>query len=283
MSLIRPIITSIIIIYVRIRIVNTIFSQQKLKITLTLKIFGLAIIIVGSLLIYTYLLWYIGQQQLALTHKINPQNILVFIAYCTVFAILITMIFQNRYKKIAQILLIGSLFFVAVAYGGWLTGINILILYYIISAYAEEYMKYSAGNNMWLANQEDNPSNLIFFCILIALWFSIIENIAYIGQSLLQQQTINITNLIVGRGLISTLIHVVSTGLIAFITIKLKTTTNRNIPIVLWIIWGLAIHSIYNIGLYYQTNYITIPLVVLAFFLLTYLTFQSDIIYKQPK
>ncbi len=79
------------------------------------------------------------------------------------------MIFQNRYKKIAQILLIGSLFFVAVAYGGWLTGINILILYYIISAYAEEYMKYSAGNNMWLANQEDNQSNLIFFCILIAL------------------------------------------------------------------------------------------------------------------
>gem|GEM_PF-4701066 len=56
MKLIRPIITSILLIYVRIRIINTIFSQKKIKIGITLKVFGLAIIIVGSLFAYKYLL-----------------------------------------------------------------------------------------------------------------------------------------------------------------------------------------------------------------------------------
>ncbi|MEI7558950.1 MAG: hypothetical protein WCJ45_09625 [bacterium] len=48
-------------------------------------------------------------------------------------------------------------------------GMNALILYYLVSAYAEEYMKYSAGNNMQLAEKEPNENNLIFFCILIGL------------------------------------------------------------------------------------------------------------------
>ncbi|HBB03579.1 TPA: hypothetical protein DCZ39_01570 [Patescibacteria group bacterium] len=92
---------------------------------------------------------------------------MLFVGYCTAFVALIMILFRNRYKRILQILLIGSLFFIALAYGGFITGINTLILYYLISAYAEEYMKYSAGNNMFVANKDPNPSNLIFFCILV--------------------------------------------------------------------------------------------------------------------
>ena len=222
MKLIRPIITSILLIYVRIRIINTIFSQKKIKIWITLKVFGLAIIIVGSLFAYTYLLWYFGQQNLALTNVINTKSLLMFVGYCTIFVVLVTIFFRNRYKRIAQILLIWSIFFVALAYGGFLAWINTLILYYLVSAYAEEYMKYSAGNNMFLANKEPNESNLIFFCILVGLWFSAVENILYIGNNLLNHQSVNIVNLLIGRGLVSTLIHIVSTSLIAFIMIKTK-------------------------------------------------------------
>jgi len=55
----------------------------------------------------------------------------------------------------------------ALASGGFFIGINVLLLYYLVSAYAEEYMKYSASNNIFIANKEPNESNLIFFCILI--------------------------------------------------------------------------------------------------------------------
>ena len=214
---------------------------------------------------------------------INTENLLLFIGYCTVFVVLITMIFRNRYKRIAQILLIWSLFFIALAYGGFLAGINTLILYYLVSAYAEEYMKYSTSNNMFLAEKEPNESNLIFFCILIWLWFSAVENIAYVINNILQSENINIMGLLIGRGLVSTLIHIVSTSLIAFIVIKTKKTNSTIMPIILGIIGGVWLHSIYNISLQYNLSYITIPIIILAFFLMTYLTFQSDIIYRKKE
>jgi len=214
---------------------------------------------------------------------INTENLLLFIGYCTVFVVLITMIFRNRYKRIAQILLIWSLFFIALAYGGFLAGINTLILYYLVSAYAEEYMKYSTSNNMFLSEKEPNESNLIFFCILIWLWFSAVENIAYVINNILQSENINIMGLLIGRGLVSTLIHIVSTSLIAFIVIKTKKTNRTIMPIILGIIGGVWLHSIYNISLQYNLSYITIPIIILAFFLMTYLTFQSDIIYRKKE
>ena len=283
MNIVRPIITSILLVYVRIRIINTIFSQKKIRIWITLKVFGLAIIIVGSLFAYNYLLWYIGQKNLALTNIINTKSLLLFVAYCTIFVVLVTMIFRNRYKRIAQILLIWSSFFIVLAYGWFIAGINTLLLYYLVSAYAEEYMKYSASNNIFLANKEPNESNLIFFCILVWLWFSAVENILYIVNNVINNENINIIGLLIGRGLVSTLIHIVSTSLIAFIVIKTKRTNNIIIPVILGIIGGFWLHSIYNISLQYSINYITIPMVILAFFLMTYLTFQSDIIYKQQQ
>ena len=245
--------------------------------------FGLAIIIVGSLFVYTYLLSFFGQQNLSLNNIIDTKNLLLFVAYCTIFVILVTIFFRNRYKRIAQILLIWSIFFVALAYGGFLAGINTLMLYYLVSAYAEEYMKYSAGNNIFLANKEPNESNLIFFCILIGLWFSAVENILYIVNNILNNESVNIMNILIGRGLVSTLIHIVSTSLIAFIMIKSKKTNSIILPVILGIIWGFWLHSIYNISLQYSLSYITIPMIILAFFLMTYLTFQSDIIYKQQQ
>lgn len=280
MNIVRPIITSILLVYVRIRIINTIFSQKKIKIWITLKVFGLAIVIVGSLFAYTYVLWFIGQQKLTLTNIINTKSLLLFVAYCTIFVILVTVFFKNRYKRITQILLIWSIFFVALAYGGFVVGINSLLLYYLVSAYAEEYMKYSGGNNLFLANKEPNESNLIFFCILVGLWFSAVENILYIVNNIINNENINIMNMLIGRGLVSTLIHIVSTSLIAFIMIRIKRTNNIIMPVILGIIGGFWLHSIYNISLQYNLSYITIPIVILAFFLMTYLTFQSDIVYR---
>ncbi len=89
--------------------------------------------------------------------------------------------------------------------------------------------------------------------------------------------------MLIGRGLVSTLIHIVSTSLIAFIMIKTKRTNSVIVSVILGIIGGFGLHSIYNISLQYNLGYITIPMVILAFFLMTYLTFQSDIIYKEKE
>ena len=326
MNIIRPIITSILLLYVRIWIINTIFSQKKIKINLTLKIFGLAIVIVGSLFGYKYLLGFFWQETLAITNTITTKSLLLFIIYCTTFVGIITIFFflkykknmkfsksfsdvekkptplntsnlneiqkleisktiqyKNWYKNIIKIILTWSLFFIAIAYWGFLIWINVLIIYYLVSAYAEEYLKYSTGNNLFLTSKENNTSNIIFFCILIALWFSVIENIFYIINNVLNQENVNIINLLVGRGLVSTLIHIVSTGIIAFITIKSKKINNTIVSIILGILMWFWLHSIYNISLQYNLSYVTIPIIILSLFLLTYLTFQSDIIYKQQE
>lgn len=283
MNIIRPIITSILLLYVRIWIINTIFSQKKIKINLTLKIFGLAIVIVGSLFGYKYLLGFFWQETLAITNTITTKSLLLFVVYCTAFVGIITIFFKNRYKSIVKIVLIWSLFFIAIAYWGFLIWINVLIIYYLVSAYAEEYLKYSTGNNLFLASKENNTSNIIFFCILIGLWFSAVENIFYIINNVLNQESVNIINLLVGRGLVSTLIHIVSTGLIAFIIVKNKKTNKTIVPIILGILGWFWLHSIYNISLQYNLSYVTVPMIILSFFLLTYLTFQSDIIYSSEK
>lgn len=171
-----------------------------------------------------------------LTNIINAKTLLLFVAYCTIGVVIITMIFKNRYKRIVQILLIGSLFFIALAYGGFITGINVLLLYYVVSAYAEEYMKYSAGNNLFLANKEPNESNLIMFCILIGLGFGAIENILYVVNNIIVNGGTNMVSMVIGRGLVSTLIHIVSTSLIAFIMIRSKRTDSIIIPVILGII-----------------------------------------------
>ncbi len=281
-NLIRPIITSLLLVYVRIRIINTIFLQKKLKIYTTLKVFWIAIVIVGSLFAYNYLLWALGQNDLILTNIINTKTLSFFVAYCTLTVVIVTIFLKNRYRRILQILLIWSLFFAAIAYGGLLTGINVLLLYYIVSAYAEEYMKYSAGNNLFLANKETNDRNLIIFCIMIGLGFSAVENILYIINNIITNNNVHIVSMLVGRGLISTLIHIVATSLIAFIMIKSKRKDSIIVPAILWIIWGFGLHSIYNISLQYHLTYITIPLIIMCFFMMTYLTFQTDLMYK-PK
>lgn len=98
-------------------------------------------------------------------------------------------------------------------------------------------MKYSAGNNLFLASKEPNESNLIFFCILVGLGFGAVENILYVVNAMISSENINIVSLIIGRGLVSTLIHIVSTALIAFIMIKSKKRSNSIIiPVILGII-----------------------------------------------
>ncbi|HCY21729.1 TPA: hypothetical protein DIC40_08010 [Patescibacteria group bacterium] len=54
-----------------------------------------------------------------------------------------------------------------------------MILYYIITAYAEEYMKYTSSTTL-LGDSSHGIKNGIFFCVLLGLGFSLIENLFYL-------------------------------------------------------------------------------------------------------
>gem|GEM_PF-7114347 len=79
-----------------------------------------------------------------------------------------------------QTVFLGAIFFIAIGYGGYLLGIDVLILYYLVSAYAEEYLKYTSGNNVFFKEEGHSARDLIFFCILIGLGFSMAENLLYL-------------------------------------------------------------------------------------------------------
>ena len=281
MQVILPIIASLVIIYIRIWILNTIFSEKKIKRAISLKILLTGIFLVGILFAYTYFSKWIPGFQSLNPQSLNSQSILFFIIYCAIFTIILTMIFKNRYTKILQIIFIWALFFLAISYGGYLLGLSSLLVYYLVSAYAEEYLKYNAGNNLLYEEKRINQTDLILFCILIALGFSLIENLLYIIINVINHNNINILQVLIGRGLISSLIHVVATGLIAFTTISFRKRHSIIIPTIIGILLWFWLHSLYNIGLSYQISSITIPVIIISFFLLTYLFFRSDSIYKK--
>lgn len=277
MQTILAIVASLIIIYIRIWILNTIFSEKKIKRLVSFRILFTWIFLVAILFAYTYL----GKWIPSFATFDNASSIMFFVVYCSVFTILLTVIFRNRYTKILQTILVWALFFLALAYGWYLLGVSSLLIFFLISAYAEEYLKYNAGNNLLYEEKRINTTDLILFCILIALGFSLIENILYVVVNLLQHNQVNILQMLVGRWIISALIHVVATGLIAFITISFKKRHTIIIPTLIGILAWFGIHSLYNIWLNYQLSYVTIPVIIVAFFLLTYLFFRSDSLYKK--
>jgi RsiW-degrading membrane proteinase PrsW (M82 family) len=205
----------------------------------------------------------------------------LFVSYCLAFVLFLTLFLKWWYTKVLQTIFIGALFFLAISYGWYLLGIDTLILYYLVSAYAEEYLKYSSSNNVFSREESHNLRDLIFFCILIGLWFSMVENLLYLGYSFINHEQVSLVNMTLGRGLISTLLHVVSTSLIAFLAVKIQKKRNFGFALIGWIIWGVGIHSLYNISLAYHLQYITIPIIIICFFLLSYLLYQSDMLYEK--
>jgi RsiW-degrading membrane proteinase PrsW (M82 family) len=84
-----------------------------------------------------------------------------------------------------------------------------------------------------MEEKRKEQTDIILFCILIALGFSLIENLLYIGTSIFQHSGSNLISLSIGRGVISSLIHVVSTGLIAFISLRFPKMGTTTVPIII--------------------------------------------------
>lgn len=277
MSIVRTILASIVILYVWIWLINTAFGKDSLKLHYIWKILFIWILLVGGLFSYKYLVSHSASYQAYnILEHLSFSSFLAFGGYSAAILIVILLIFRKRRVFILEILLGWVIFFLMISFGGLLLGINSLILYYIITAYAEEYLKYTSSTTL-LKSWSDDLKNGIFFCVLLGLGFSFVENIFYLLS--LTDWSGNTLGLIVGRWLISALLHVVATTTIWALYYALRQKILRPIALLVSLIGGAALHGTYNIALEYQLSILTIPLIIFLFFLLSFFLFKSDLLY----
>lgn len=274
MWLIISILSLLLISYMRIRFISNSFSDNKTKIRKSISIIIFSIIIVSALFYYKNILNLLNLEDLYFLKNITYKTIISFVIYCLAFIIIINSFFKwLKNKKNINLAIIGSLLIASIGLAWNVLWINILIMSYIISVYWEEILKFSLGQNLSLKNNK----NLIFFAILSWFGFSLIENIFYI----INQYMVNseqIFKLTLSRWIFTTLIHVVATGTIALLISRRQK--NSIAWIIIWLLWGVSIHSLYNLSLAYNSIIFVIIIVVACYIILTNLLFKSDIIYK---
>lgn len=288
MKILWAVLILLVIVYVRIWLINSIFVDKKIRINMTWKIFLTGFFMVGFLFIYKYVLWYLWLSTIYFAEILNFKSMAIFIIYCSFFLITNTFVYKNITRKnILQSIILWIILFLWIWYGWYTTWITVVLIYHFLAAYAEEIIKFTAGENIFLREWKNN-SDLIFFCVLVGLAFAIIENIFYLGTNVLNKE-VNLMWLSLGRWMISSMIHVVTTWVIAYLAMK---WLNKEIkaPFIGWQIWFIlfvfigiilwfGLHSIYNLSLFYNRNFVSIPMIIIWYFIFNFLMFKSDRIY----
>lgn len=160
-----------------------------------------------------------------------------------------------------------------------------MIIYYLVSCYAEEILKFSTWENVLQTYEKKEPIekkdfwNLIFFAILSGLGFSAVENILYIIVLAIWWDASMFT--LLSRSIFTTLLHIVATWLIAFFLIKKDgNKLNYRLKCLIWILAWFWLHALYNLSLNYGYKIWTILILIVCYFILSYLLVNSDLIYK---
>lgn len=286
MKISRWILWTIIAIYIWIRIINNSFKWQKNKLRTTILIFVVSLFVVAFLYFYKDILEKIGLWNLALSENVTTKAIFSFIFYCVSFLVLTALFFGNIKKKTnLNFIVVALLLFVWIWIGGILVWINTMIIYYLVSCYAEEILKFSTWENV-LQTYEKKWNleskwfwNLVFFAILSGLWFSAVENILYL--IVLAAWWDASTFLLLSRSIFTTLLHIVATWLIAFFVIKKdKNKLKYRLRCLIWILAWFWLHALYNLSLNYWRITLTVLILVGCYFILTYLLVNSDMMYQ---
>jgi len=279
MHIVRTILASIFILYIWIWLINTAFGKNSLKGKYIWKIILIWILLVGGLVSYKYLFSHTESGlNLNIMDNLNIKTLSIFWLYCVWILTVLLFIFRKRANIILQVFLGWAIFFLMISFWWLFLWVNSLILYYIITAYAEEYMKYTSSTTL-LWDVSNEIKDWIFFCVIIWLGFSLIENIFYLISFI--DSSWNLVSLLIGRWLISALLHVVATTTIWALYYSLKQKIFRPVALFVSIVWWVLLHWWYNLWLEYKLSIVTIPMVVFFFFLLSFFLFKSDMLYMK--
>ena len=278
----------ILLWYFWIRLIQHIFAKQERKISR--KLFWTSFLLVWSLFAFNFIIRALFPWVEAIQDEtMSLSRWWYFLLYCgLIFLFLILLNWNWKKKQIRFLFLIWMILFAIVGFFGIKTWISATVIYYLVLAYSEEFLKIWATENE-VSKTEFYSSDLLFFSIFIALGFSIIENFFYIGSEILSTDSEWIWGLVFGRWIFTSLLHFIATWLIALVLYKLyqqQSLKDLNIRQKIWrivvaiLIWVL-IHRGYNLSVQHMNLFIYIILVFGGYFLLTYLLFLTDSLYKK--
>lgn len=199
----------------------------------------------------------------------NPTRNISIVSIILLIGVLNSLRYSGR-KNIKKILwprsLVWSIVIVLSIAGHIRSWLGIIVSYIVMSTCIEEVSKSSLIDLV----PTDNTRNLIFHASLIGLAFSIIENIIYQMQRQSDAQL---------RIRTTSVIHIVCSAGILYLTLLFRNKTSQTRAIVWWLIGWIILHSLYNRSLVSWYNIITICILISIYPLLSYLLYQSDIIY----
>ena len=280
----------ILLWYFWVWLIQHIFAKSQRKISR--KLFWTSFLLVWSLLAFNFIIRAISPELEAIQNwTMSLSRWSYFLLYCgLIFLFLILLNWNRKKKQIRFLFLIWMILFAIVGFFGLRIWISATILYYLVLAYSEEFLKIWATENE-VSKTDFYSSDLLFFSIFIALGFSIIENLFYLGSEIFSSNPEWIWGMVFGRGIFTSLLHFIATWLIALILYKSyqqQYLKNLNIWQKIWrivvaiLIWVL-VHRSYNLSVQHMNLFIYIILVFGGYFLLTYLLFLSDSLYLQKK
>ena len=287
MKIAWAVVVCILLWYFWIWLIQHIFAKQQRKISR--KLFWTSFLLVWSLLAFNFIIKAIFPEIEAIHNEtMSLSRWGYFLLYCgLIFLFLILLNWNWEKKQIRFLFFIRMILFAIVGFFWIKTWISATLIYYLILAYSEEFLKIWATENE-VSKTEFYSSDLLFFSIFIALWFSIIENLFYLWSEILSSNPEWIWGLVFGRWIFTSLLHFIATGLIALLLYKLYQQQSmkdlsirqkiRRIVVAI-LIWVL-IHRWYNLSVQHMNLLIYIILVFGGYFLLTYLLFLTDSLYK---
>lgn len=287
MKIAWAVVVCILLWYFWIWLIQHIFAKQERKISW--KLFWTSFLLVWSLLAFNFIIKAIFPEIEAIHNEtMSLSRWGYFLLYCgLIFLFLILLNWNWKKKQIRFLFLIRMILFAMVGFFGLKVWISATVIYYLVLAYSEEFLKIWATENE-VTKTEFYSSDLLFFSIFIALWFSIIENLFYLWSEILSSNPEWIWGLVFGRWIFTSLLHFIATGLIALLLYKLYQQQSmkdlsirqkiRRIVVAI-LIWVL-IHRWYNLSVQHMNLLIYIILVFGGYFLLTYLLFLTDSLYK---
>ena len=287
MKIAWAVVMCILLWYFWIWLIQHIFAKQERKISW--KLFWTSFLLVWSLLAFNSIIKAIFPEIEAIQDwTFSLSRWWYFLLYCgLIFLFLILLNWNWKKKQIRFLFLIRMILFAVVGFFGLKTWISATVIYYLVLAYSEEFLKIWATENE-VSKTEFYSSDLLSFSIFVALWFSIIENLFYLWSEILSSNPEWIWGLVFGRWIFTSLLHFIATGLIALLLYKLyqqQSMKDLSIWQKIWriiiaiLIWVL-IHRWYNLSVQHMNLLIYIVLVFGGYFLLTYLLFLTDSLYK---
>ena len=289
MKIALAIFVCILLWYFWIWLIQHIFAKHQKR--FSRQLFWTSFVLVGSLLAFNFVIHAIFPDITTIQDgEIWYGRLWCFLLYCGLIFIFLIALNNNRKKnQIRFLLLIRMLLFAVVGFFGIKVWISATILYYFVLAYAEELLKIWATENK-AVRTNFYSSDLLFFSIFIALWFSIIENIFYIGSEIFSGGEW-VWGMVFWRGIFTSLLHFIATGLVALLLFKLYqqhhlqnlTIWQKIWRIVVALLVGVLIHRWYNLSVQHMNLLIYIVLVFGGYFLLTYILFLSDALYENKK